>query len=289
MKSRINIKYFNLLLIIAVAFVIVLALVLDLSTVLKTTPLQEIGFLLPDMSTIHDVVMTILDVMAAATFLYMAYKYNGIRKKKSDKYLSSLIFYSAIYLGISWLLELLVLDFVSDIRAFTDIAGKFYMPLSIFSGLFLSYVAYEVFIEPTLAKDKTDPLVFFVIPSAIVGMVVGSCILFFVYTPDLSPFEVIVSATGFALFGIMIIILGLTVFRINRIKKTAEIEARQPLNSISVQLLLIIAIIFLVVIVEMGSVTGLPQLFNHYLRFFRAICCIVVAVLYYFSFIKPSR
>ncbi|MFX0099127.1 MAG: hypothetical protein ACFFCS_06055 [Candidatus Hodarchaeota archaeon] len=289
MKSRINIKSFNIILLVTVVVALILGLTYDFNHVLKERPLNEIRIIAPGVSNLYEITMTILDVMAAIIFLFMAYKYNAIRKKKSDKYLSSLIFYSAIYLGISWFLELLPLDIDSDISLIRDILGKYYMPLSIFSGLFLSYVAYEVFIEPTMPKDKIDPLSFFTIPSAIIGMFVGVCIVFFVYTPNLSPFEIIVATIGFAVFGILIIINILTVGRISRIKRNVEVEARQPLNSISIQLLLIIPIIFLTVLVEMGSVTNLPRILNQFFMITRAICCIIVAVLYHYSFINPSK
>lgn len=163
------------------------------------------------------------------------------------------------------------------------------MPLSIFSGLFLSYVAYEVFIEPTMPKDKTDPLSFFTIPSAIIGMGVGLCILFFAYTPDLSPFEYIVAVTGFLVFAVMITLIIITVARISKIKRNVDAETREPLNSISIQLILIIPIIFLTVLFDMGSVTGLPDNINQFFRIARGGCCIVVAALYHYSFIKPSK
>jgi hypothetical protein len=283
MKGRLNIKAFNIILIISFIIIGISSLIFDLNRI------EDPIYLILIQPTVFNIIPTILDIFVSILFFYMAYKYNQIRKTKKDRYLSTLIFYSAIYLGFSWLSELFLLNFDSNIKLLSDVGGKFYLPLSIVSTLFFVFMAFEVFIIPILDQDAhTATKRYLIIICANVGLVIGDLTLIFYYTPDLSLFELITGLSGAGLSAVLIFIVLLTVYRINTIRKDKQIAGRKPIMYISIQLVLLIPMVLFTVLIDLDAVVGFGEIILFLFRIIRIISVAGIAILYQFSFINPS-
>ncbi len=290
-QVRINLRLQNYLLIIVLVTVPVISLAYDISIVSRSVPIAWIQvWVLHEMDALQ-LAFCIIAAIASSTFFYMALVYSDIRKRKADKYLSSLIFYSAIYQGISYLLEIVYMFSGStyDINGLVYIGFKMFMPLGILALLFFTFMAMEVFIKP-LGMEKTSRRTERgIMGLQVSGFIIGVIIVLFIYVPDGSWFEYLVGSIGFSLFGVTVIFVVLTIVRIFRIRDTSQdITNMRALFSIGIQLSLLLAVTMLMVLVEMGSFLGLPGLAGSTMRVMRAGLSLGIAILYHFSFIEPS-
>ncbi len=289
---QINLKLQNLVIIVGFVATVVLCFLYDLQ-VLANMPPGEVGsFMSLRVLDAWQSVFLFTAAVAAVLLLGVAFRYNKIRKHKSNAYLSSLIFYSAIYQGLGYALYVLQTLFTSgnSANAIVQIGFKMYLPLGILALLFFAFMAMEVFVKPTITHGKENRLEVAIQALQAFGIVIGIIVVLFVYTPNGGLIEMIMGAAGFTVFGIIVLIVVYVIVRIFKIRhSTIDPVQWTALRAIAIQLLLLLAVTMLMVQVEMASFTMLPYEPKLTFSIAQSGLSMLIALLYFPAFISPSE
>ncbi len=288
---QINLKIQNLIIIVGFSVTVILCLLYDLYAA-ATTPPGVIGSFvrLISFDVWHIVFLPTTSITAALLF-GVAFRYNKIRQHKSNAYLSSLIYFSAIYQGIGYVIYALQYMFSNDkdMDAIVEVGLRFNIPLGILALLFFAFMAMEVFLKPSITHGKENRLEIVILVMQVFGIVFGIIYTLFVYTPNLGTFEIIMGGTGFIVFGIIFILVVIIIVKIFKILRsnTDPLQIR-ALRAIAIQLLLLLPVTLLMVLVALASVTGLSYELEFVLLFVQCGLSIFIALLYFPAFITPS-
>ncbi|MEX2682826.1 MAG: hypothetical protein Q6373_014645 [Candidatus Sigynarchaeota archaeon] len=226
---------------------------------------------------------------AALALLYEAFRYNKIRHQKVDNYLASLVFYSAIYQGSAYAVNVAHM-FFQGLKGISEVGLKAFMPLGILSLMFFSFVAMEVFIKPAMGQKREHGIEGFILFLEAFGIVIGIFVTLLTYTEDGSPFEIAIAVIGFTVLGMIGIIVGIVAFKIFKIRRSiTEPTQARALEAIAVQIILLITVTFLMIFVEMASFTKITEETAFFLRIVYSLMSVAIAGLYIPAFIVPAR
>ena len=286
---KLNLKLQNIFIIITFAAVVIICVLYDPYYYSINPAAAPIAILYFIELNAWKVVYIFVATAAVAAFLWVASRYNKIRQQKADKYLASLIFYSAIYQGVAYIFYVVEM-LITGVNSLGGIAFKLYMPLGIMALMFFSFMAMEVFLKPAISQSREHRLETFIVALQIAGIIIGILILLFSYTPDGSPFEIITAVVGFSVFGLIVIVVCVVISRIVRMMRSISepIHAR-AFRAIALQLILLAVVSFLMVLVEMASFTKMPEDIVFIVRITQSCLSIIIAWLYYPAFINPSE
>jgi hypothetical protein len=287
-QMKINLKIQNSILLVSFLATVLLCLIYDsYNNSINPIPEPIPIFTFSDFHPWKDVFICVA-IVAAVALSVVAIRYNKIRHQKVDNYLASLIFYSAIYQGVAYIVNLAHMIFYG-IDAISQVGLKLFMPLGILALLFFTFMAIEVFIKPAFGHEREHGIERFILFLEAFGIVMGVLITLFTYSPDGSAFEYIVGAIGFSVLGMIGIIVSIVASKIFKIRKnvTEPTQAR-ALEAIAMQLILLLAVTFLMLFAEMASFTGMPDDMAYLLRVIYSLLTIVIAWLYLPAFIRPA-
>nr|MDO8087083.1 hypothetical protein [Candidatus Sigynarchaeum springense] len=225
---------------------------------------------------------------AALALLYVAFRYNKIRHQKVDNYLASLVFFSAIYQGAAYVINVVHMLF-QGLKGISEVGLKTFMPLGILALMFFTFVAMEVFIKPAMGHQREHGIEVLILILEAFGIVMGVIVTLLTYTEDGSPFEITIAAVGFSVLGMIGIIVGVVTSKIFKIRRSiAEQTQARALETIAVQLILLLAVTFLMIFVEMASFTKMTEEMAFFLRIVYSLLSIAIAWLYLPAFIAPA-
>ncbi len=289
---QINLKLQNLVIIVGFWVTVNICVIFDLQVAATMPPGEPTSFAYPRVLDAWQSVFLLTAAVAAVLLLGVAFRYNKIRKHKSNAYLSSLIFYSAIYQGLGYVLYVLQTLFTSDnnMNAIVQVGFKLYLPLGILALMFFAFMAMEVFVKPSITHGKEYRLEAAIQVLQLFGIVIGIIVTLFVYTPNGGTFEIAMGAAGFSVFGIIVLIVVYVIARIFKIRhSTTDPVQWTALRAIAIQLSLLLAVTMLMVQVEMASFTMLPYEWRLTLSIIQSGLSMIIALLYFPAFIKPSE
>ena len=280
MITKINLKLLNIFVLGTWVIVFFISLTIDIPNLLLDNNLENFRLLYPNQITPVMFFDILLANFAGGIFFVMAYVYNGIRKTKVDKYLSSLIFYTMLYQGIGRFVEVFFVLWVSSLYGLVAVVGRYFYPLEILSTVILSIVAFDVFIFPARETSKDGRQSLWMIANGIAGAIIGVIALFFTYIPSLS-FRMAVVFIGLVFFGIIIIIVVSACYRIFRLSgRVSESTNKVALQVLGIQLLISIMVIILFIFAETGDVLGFSNDLIYLIRSIKNGLYLVLAILY---------
>lgn len=288
MSSKINLKLLNIF--VFGSWIISLGIVLSIDIpayFITTNPNEFHLFYLNWMSTTKFIAI-ILAMIAAVVFFIIAGLYNKIRKTKADKYLSTLILYTMLYQGIGHLVEAYFMLLASNLPDLVYVVGRYYYPLEILSFVIFTIVTFDVFILPARATGENERQNTWMISIGIAGAIVGYITTFFAYIPNME-FRIIVILIGLCLFGIIFVIVVYTCYRIFHLSNSvSEPTNKLALKVLGFQLLILTANVVLLILSEVASFVGFSDDFAYTMHSIKNGLYLVLAILYLFSFIRPS-
>jgi hypothetical protein len=286
---KLNLKLQNIFLVIVFAAVVVTCVIYDnyyYAVNPASIPSATLYFTAFDA---WKIVYIFVAAAAAAAFLWVAIRYNKNRQQKADKYLSSLIFYTAIYQGIAYIFHVVQI-LITGINSLGGVTFKLYMPLGIVALMFFAFMAMEVFMKPAVGQSGEHRLEILIVVLLIAGTAIGIIILLFSYIPDGDPFEITMGAIGFSVFGLILIIVGVVISKMLKLLRSiSEPIQVLALKAIALQLILLGLETFFMVLVEMAAFIKMTDDVAYFFRITQSIISIVIAWLYYPAFINPSE
>ncbi|HME50806.1 MAG TPA: hypothetical protein VKM55_01185 [Candidatus Lokiarchaeia archaeon] len=290
MLLKINIRFLNWFLVIqfiALTFILILiqALLLQSMGELSTHPF----FISSGVIDPGTVVLIVLNGIAALLFFYDAKRYQAVRSGKKDPYLASLVFFSMIYQGISRSLEFQNPLYSSDYSVMSYIIKKYYFPLDIIGTVLFAIVVFEVFLRPRMAEERAAKINNLLFLLAILADVIGILVSFFPWFTPASAF-IISSITVVVIVYSIIVVIYLFIIRIivGLYKRKTDMKSPSALLTIMLMLVVFLAVHVFLLVSETGSFTGLSTDATIAFRIVKASLYCGLAVLYYFSFVKPS-
>lgn len=215
MEIRINLRALNIFLISTFCIITYFVIQSDLTKFEADGGTPE-TFRFWYLSTIHipKIVNMIVSIVMVAIFFYIAYKYNQLRNKEGDKYLSNMILYSAIYQAFSRAFEAYYMISESDLYYFIYVSTKYYMPLDILSVCFLTIVAITGFLNAESVDPKNKFLNGAILFIGLGGTIIGIMIPFFAYFTYTSLFILITTGVGIFLLFVMLVLIARTCYNI---------------------------------------------------------------------------
>ncbi len=285
-ETRMNIKVLNAFLLVAFATITSIVITMDVVQILANPSPPPFRFLFLSSVPPEKILTVIIAASAAITYIYVAVRYNAIRLQKKDQYLSSLVFFAAIYQAASRISEIVYLLSESSLDGMVYVAFKFYLPLDILTMVLFSLVAFEVFLKPSISHGSVR-WEYFMSTLGVSGVVIGILILFFHYVPDDSPVKIAIALPGIALFSVIVIVVLLTCVRI--VKLWSRTRATVALLFIGMQLLLAIVGVLFFILTETLSIFGVSSSVIYMFRISKNAVFLAMAILYMFGFIKPSQ
>jgi hypothetical protein len=288
MERRFNLKLINGLLWACFLALVAIALIIDIPAEMGaitggTFVIWYLSSMFPE--------KTIAAIVAAGTavvFLAVAVRYNRIRRAKVDKYLASMIFFSAVYQVLARALEASYIVSESDLHDIVYTCMKFYLPLDILSVLVFALVAFEVFLRPVMGEGKNNrldrTLMVVGIAATAFGIVIST---FSLYPKSILTFKIVVSIGGMALYFVIVVLVALTSYRIFTV--WARNRQATAILAIAIQLILATAALLFFIIVEGSAVLPLTMAQLYILRTIKDLLFLGTAVLMYPAFIRPAR
>jgi hypothetical protein len=289
---QINLKLQNLIIIVGFSATVALCLFYDLQVAATTRPGEAISFVHPRVLDAWIIVFLLVAVVAAVLMFAVAFRYNKIRQHKSNNYLSSLIYFSALYQGIGYVLYVLQNLFTADenMNSIVQVCFKLYLPLGILALLFFAFMAMEVFVKSSMVHAKENRLEAVIQALQVFGIIIGIIVTLFVYTPNGGVVEIAMGAAGFSVFGIIVIIIVYVIVKIFKIRHSTTDPVQWPaLRAIAIQLSLLLSVTMLMVQVEMASFTMLPYEAKEAFLIIQGCLSSIIALLYFPAFIRPSE
>ena len=291
MERQINIKKFNAYLIITFIIVIGIILMIDIPNFLKTNTWANFRLFYLSGLPENKILAAIVASIASIAFFGIAIKYVPVRKLKTAQYLSSLVIYSTIYLGLARFFEVFYMVSESDLGGLVYVAAKWYYPLDVVGCIFLVIVAFNIFILPGMddsaqAKNST----FLVTLCWLISIVVILALSFYYVGLIILPFAVVVVGIAMVMFLIVAITVLVTSIKIFKVwSKTDDPVSRKALFSLGIQLIFGVIAILLFITHELGSVLGIDYYTGYLIRCVKEIFFLAIALLFIPSLIRPSQ
>jgi len=289
MPFKINLRLLNIFIFSAWIIALIVELTIDIPGYFGTST-HEKPFQLFYWSwfSAPKIIAIILACCAAITFFIMALLYNKIRKSKEDQYLSSLILLTMLYQGLGRVVEVYFMLAGSDLYGLVNVVGRYYYPLEILSAVIFSIVAFEVFLFSHMEKSSSDRQGKTLITISIVGTIIGVVMVFFIYITNMVA-KIIIGIAGACIYFIIVFVVVITCVRIFRLSSTiSEPSNKLALKVMGVQLLVLMIAIILFIISELGDFISLSNDAIYVLHAIKDGLYLVLAILYRYSFIKPS-
>lgn len=295
MIIKINLKLLNLFVFSAWVIVFFISLMIDIPNRLSDNNLENFRLLYLNPITPVMLFDILLAGFAGGAFFVMAYLYNGIRKTKVNKYLSSLIFYMMLYQGISRFVEVFFVLSASSLYGLVAVAGRYFYPLEILSTVIFSIVAFDVFLFPAMETSKEGRRSLWMIAVGISGAIIGMIALFFTYITLFFTYIISISIRmtvvfiGLGIFGVIITVVVFACFKIFRLSRTvSEPRNKFALQVLGIQLLISLIVIILFIFAEVGDFLEFSIDTIYLLRTIKNGLYLVMAILYLYSFIRPG-
>jgi hypothetical protein len=245
---QINLKLQNLVIIVGFLGTVIFCVLYDLLVVATSQPVEAASFVHIRVLDVLQSVFLLTAAVAAVLLLGVAFRYNKIRKHKSNAYLSSLIFFSAVYQGLGYVLYVLQTMFTADnnVNSIVQVGFKLYLPLGILALMFFAFMAMEVFVKPSITHGKENRLEGAIQALQLFGIIIGIIVVLFVYTPNGGTVEIAMGAAGFTVFGIIVLIVVYIIARIFKIRhSTTDPVQWSALRAIAIQLILLLVVTML--------------------------------------------
>lgn len=289
MTAKINIRFLNWFLVIQFIVLMFFAILIE------ALILQSIGEFTtrPFFTQSNDLdpsmfLVACLNGVAMIIFFYDAKRYHSVRSRKKDSYLASLVFFSMIYQGFSRLIEIQNILYGSGYLVMTYVIRKYYFPLDIIGTILFAIVVFEVFMRPRFKEEKAAKISNLLFLLAIFGDLIGILPLFFPWFSPTSAFVISVLVMVITIYSIIVIIYVVIIWIIVGLyKRETDVKSKSALLTIMLMLIVFLAIHVFLVLSETGANIGLLA----YIAAFRIIKVSLycsLAVLYYFSFVRPS-
>jgi hypothetical protein len=226
----------------------------------------------------------IFGIFSCLFLFIITYQLNSIRKSKKEKRLSSLIYYSALYLAIGQLIEIFFIVSGSDLGGLVVASGQFYIPLDTLAITFYLSFAFEVFMIGKL--DENSKFVKIVLSIGFTGAFISFTVLINHFIEVNIIFNTIVLIITYGLLIITFLII------INVTKKIFNLSKRVEENKIAVRMIGWQLLNFAVIVVLLA----LSEQFGGEIRYlayiFRSIKNVFICVFAYQflpAFINPSK
>jgi hypothetical protein len=289
-QPRFNFLLINLILLSFVILVAGLVAVIDYPRYINANPGQtpnlwyfdtDVGFNSGAKKGPGMVISILFEAIAAVICFLAAFKINQIRQHKTDKHLSSMVFYAAIYLGIARLDEIYYIITNTDLKDIMYGFGRFYIILDVL-GMMISVVfCVEIFLVEELMKsqERLKRLIKFSMIALFLSLV--SVISNFYENAVFNGIAVALS--GVSLLYVLIQTID-TLKRINAVKKKVE-EQQNALQAIGLQLCIYLVVVVISIYILLSSAT----LFQYSLRATKNLLQIVNALLFFPAFITPAK
>jgi hypothetical protein len=204
-----------------------------------------------------------------------------IRKSKDDKYLSTLVFLSALYLAFARLIESFYIVSESDLRGIVYGFGNFYIPLDIMAMAMYFIFVFDVFITKSRPKDlKMQKILTFIF---YISSILAVAYFGFYFVPKDSPIKIISNSLSMVLLGIIFVLEVFIVARILNLRSRVE-ENKDALGFIGFQL---VGFGIMMILLLFSSIFS--QEINYIFRAIKNCAAIFHSLAYYFAFIKPYR
>jgi len=288
MPFKINLRLLNIFLVVGWIIAFVVELAIDIPGYLGTNHSTPFQLFYWARFSPAKIVSIILDGAAGATFFFMAWHYNTIRKSKENQYLASLIMLTMIYQGLARVIEVYFMLFGSDLYGLVNVVGRYYFPLEITSAVIFTIVAFDVFLFPSLEEVKRDRQSKFLFTMNIITTVIGVIMVFFIYITNVDA-KVVIGITGFCIYVIIVVVVVITCARIFRLSSTiSESSNKRAVQIMGIQLLVLMVAIILFMLSELGDFINLDNDTIYILRSIKDGLYLVLAILYWYSFIKPA-
>jgi hypothetical protein len=221
----------------------------------------------------------IFNVIAGLAFISVAMRLHRIRKIKQNHYLSNSIFYSALYLGIGRFIEGYYIITETDLRGMLFALGRSFIPLDNFALILFFSLCCDVFFAEQIEKGaKISDHVYKI------GWVtfIFSWLAVLTYFPQ---HDIIQNLANYFNIALIVIILVVSVsIEIKIMGLTQRIEERKK----EVRLIGVILVLFIIVVIlTVLLYTTFPNLLQYIFRTIKNALLAVIAIIYYFAFIKP--
>ena len=290
MQSKINLKLLNLYVFGSWIGTAIYVLVVELLKHANDISQGTLSLFFFNTLDARAILAILLAICAAGTFFFMAYLYNQIRKTKTDKYLSSLIVYTMFYQGISRVVEVYYLLLGSDMWGFVKVIGRYYFPLEILGFAIFCIVVFDVFLFPAKQEAGNNVRGLLMIVLGISGSIIGLITSFFHYiSNDFMTFKIIIVLAGLGIFGTIIMVIAFTCYKIFRLSRTmSKAGNKRAVEVLGIQLLVLTATIILFILSETGDFLAMNPAVTFLVRSIKNGLYFVLAVLYWYSFIKPA-
>ena len=287
MEHRLDLKRVNILLIVSfigITCVVIVTGLLNAAGKISsgTFQLWQLGPIYPE-----KIACTMISHACIIVFACMAFLYNQIRKRKIDKYLSSMIFYTAIYQVIARISEILYTNSESDLQYFVSVSMKFYLPLDILSVIFFTLVAFDVFLLSGVEKASKNIPANLLLFIGIGGTIIGIVITTFPFYHEALTFRIVFSMASVALYGIIIILVAYTSFKI--FKLWASTKHDNAILAMGLQLIFSTAALLFFILVEGGEVLPFNSSQLFIFRSIKNVLFLLIALLLYPAFIRPAK
>ena len=288
MPFKINLRLLNIFLFIGGIAVLCVELAIDITGYLGTSHSTPFQLLAWDIDSPSKLICVILASCGAATFFFMARRYDAIRKSKEDQYLASLIMFTMLYQGLGCVFELYYTFFKSDLYGFAKVVGRYYFPLEIVSAVIFTIVAFDVFLFPSLEHESRDRQSKLLFTMNIIATIIGVLMVFFLYISNIDT-KVIIGVTGFSIYIVIVIVVIITCVRIFRLSSTiSEPSNKRAVQIMGIQLLILMVALILFMLSEAGDFIYIDGETVTVLRAIKDGLYFALASLYWYSFIKPA-
>jgi len=122
----------------------------------------------------------------------------------------------------------------------------------------------------------------------IIATIIGLFMVFFLYIPDITT-KVIIGVTGFSIYLVIVIVVVITCARIFRLSSTiSEPSNKHAVQVMGIQLLLLMVALVLFMLSEAGDFILIDAMTVTVIRAIKDGFYFALAILYWYSFIKPA-
>ncbi|MBN2155241.1 MAG: hypothetical protein JW776_04310 [Candidatus Lokiarchaeota archaeon] len=236
-----------------------------------------------DFRAIWMIISAISSAIAGLTYFGVVIGLNKGRKKRTDKYMANMIFFTAVFLGITRLLESFYTVSESSLRGIIYVLGQFYIPFEALAYSMFIIFTIEVFLMDNIKRNEQfvvflEIIMYLAFLFGVVGVFVEEY-----WSSDIT-FYVIGASYVFVVVILVLIIVDI-VYIVKMMTKVQEY--RKILGYILLQLILSTTILLLLIVALVFSMfssdwTFLIRSIKHFLSF-------IHAVLYIPAFIIPRR
>jgi hypothetical protein len=240
---------------------------------------------------VNKVLAAVVGFIAGIAFFGIAIKYAPVRRLKTAQYLSSMVTYSTIYLGLARFFEIFYMVGESDLGGLVYVAAKWYYPLDVVGCIFLVIVAFNIFILPGMDDSaQTKNSTFLVTFCWLLSIVIILALSFYYVGLIILPFAVAVVGIAMIMFLIVAITVLVTSVKIFKVwSKTDDPVSRKALFSLGIQLIFGVIVILLFITHELGTVFSIDYYTGYLIRCVKELFFLAIALLFIPSLIRPSQ